>query len=50
MTIDEYSGNEIRKTDNTLKDEDWPDTPQHPRPLTQDEIDELLEVIANDNA
>lgn len=36
-TVDPYSGKEIRRTDNGLKDGDI-ESPQHKRPLTSPEI------------
>lgn len=41
MTVDASSGNPIRKTDNGLKDCDM-EAPQHARPLTEDEVAEML--------
>ena len=41
MTVDASSGNPIRKTDNGLKDCDM-EAPQHARPLTDDEVAEML--------
>ena len=41
MTVDRYSGNNIRKTDNGLKDCDL-ESPQVARVLTEEEINEIL--------
>lgn len=40
-TVDPHSGNEIRRTDNSLKCGDVL-APQHTRPLTPDEIAEQI--------
>ena len=41
MTVDRYSGNNIRKTDNGKKDGDL-DAPQVARVLTEEEIEAIL--------
>ena len=41
MTVDAQSGNPIRKTDNGLRYGDM-EAPQHARPLTNDEIAEIV--------
>lgn len=43
-TVDPQSGNEIRNTDNTLRDCDF-DAPQLARPLTDDEVKLLLKEV-----
>jgi len=48
-TIDPESGKEIRLTDNGLKEGDL-EAPQHARPLTEDEIAELVgKAVDNGN-
>lgn len=48
MTVDPQSGNEIRKTDNGLKDTDI-ESPQVNRVLTTDEVAEIIEKAGGDN-
>lgn len=50
LTVDPYSDNYIRRTDNSLKEGDVQGSPQVPRPLTQEEIDSILEVYENGNS
>jgi len=47
-TIDPETGNEIRRTDNGLKDSDV-DSPQHQRPLTDAEIAEQVAKAVSAN-
>ena len=50
LTVDPYSDNPIRRTDNSVKDGDLERSPQVNRPLTQAEIDAILEVYENGNS
>ena len=48
LTVDEQSGLEIRKTDNTLKDCDH-EAPQDARPLTQEQIAEIIRTAGEND-
>ena len=49
LTIDPASGNAIRPTDNGLKPGDH-EAPQTPKPLTDEEIENLIaDILGDDN-
>ena len=48
LTVDEQSGLEIRKTDNTLKDCDH-EAPQDARPLTKEQVADIIRMVGGND-